>query len=154
MLFLNSRRHTTAISGRRLHDRSYTQKVGHTCIIFGCLSIITGLIVIIIGVISETNRTTYIGISIVILGVVLFLITLICFYAKLNICYNNWAYRSRVLPTNNIETPQPASATVITLSSFVGSPAMTQKSQFIIPLEPPTPLTIVSEVEIHKVIDS
>jgi hypothetical protein len=132
-----------------MHDRTYTNKIGHSFIICSCLSIITGLVIIIFGVISNVKKTTFIGIGVLSVGVGFIFITLLCFYAKLHICYNNWAYRSRIVP-NTIETPHPATPGVISISPFVGSPGITQKSQCTTSLEPPTPLTIVSNVEIHN----
>jgi hypothetical protein len=84
----------------------------------------------------------YVGISIISLGVGFFLTTCVCLYGKLDICYNNWVYGSRILPVN-LETPQPAPLTTISHSLFVESPAIPQKRQS------PTPVTVISDVETH-----
>ncbi|CAF0976034.1 unnamed protein product [Adineta steineri] len=151
MLFLGGRTRNITTSGRGLHDESHTQKVGHSCIIGGCLSVTTGLILIIIGVISEVRNTTFIGVGVISLGVGFFLTTLVCFYAKLDICYNNWAYRTRITPAH-IETPQPAPAGAITTSPFVPSVLTTEKQQTLMPDENPSPTTVVSHAEIHKIL--
>ena len=119
--------------------------MGHSFIVCGCISIIIGLILIVVGVSSATSRTMYIGIGIISLGVGFFLMTFVCLYGKLDICYNNWAYRSRVLPVN-LETPQPAPVNTVTHSPFVGSPAVLEK-------RPSHVLTTgVSDIEINKVV--
>jgi hypothetical protein len=127
--------------------------VGQSCIIFGCLSIITGLILIVVGIISEVKKTTFVGIGIISLGGGLFLTTLVCFYGKLNICYNNWAYRSRVLPVNP-ETPHPTPAGVAAISPFTKSTTATQNQHSTIPLDTQSPITVVSEADIHKLVIS
>ena len=145
MLFLNGRARNAAVSGFGLHSPNYTQKVGHSCIVGGCLSIVTGLILIVVGVISEKKKTTYIGAGVIGLSVGCFLVTLVCFYAKLDICYNNWAYRARVLPANS-GTPQ-----AIPPSTAVRSPlAAKEKVASTITHDMPAPLTTVSDVEVHK----
>lgn len=145
MLFLNGRTRNPTISGVGLHNQNYTQKVGHSCIVGGCISIVTGIILIVVGVISEEKKTTYIGAGIIGLGVGCFLVTLVCFYAKLDICYNNWAYRARVLPASN-GTPQ-----AILPSTTARSP-LTVEEKVPSPITPdmPVPLTTVSEVDVHK----
>ena len=105
MLFLNSRARNVTISGMSLHDRSCPHKRGHSLIIGGCLAVMTGLILIVVGAVSDIKNTTFIGVGIISLGVGFFLMTLVCFYAKLDTCYNNWAYRTRVIPVKT-ETPQ------------------------------------------------
>ena len=60
---------------------------------------------IVFGVILERVNTKLIGIGIICLGLGFVLMTLVCFYAKLFICYNNWAYRTRVLPMNVVASP-------------------------------------------------
>ena len=57
MLFLNSRARNPTATGLSMQDRSFPQKMGHSCIILGCLSIVTGLVLIVIGVISEVKKT-------------------------------------------------------------------------------------------------
>lgn len=152
MLFLNSRVRNTAISGVIMRDQSYTHKMGHSFIISGCLLVITGLILIVIGAISEVKKTTiFIGIGVISFGIGFFLITLVCFYGKLDICYNNWAYRSRVSPTN-IETPRPVPTVGVLNSPLIDSSATTQKQQFTAPIEIPAPITAISSLEIHKVV--
>jgi hypothetical protein len=119
--------------------------MGHSFIICGCLSIITGIILIVIGVSSATSRTMYVGIGIITLGVGFFLTTLVCLYGKLDICYNNWAYRARVLPVN-LETPQPAPVNTVSHSPFIESPVVLEKHPS------PAQVTVVSEIEINKVV--
>ena len=134
-----------------MHDRSATHKVGHTCIIFGCLSVITGLILIVVGIISRVHNTTFVGIGIISLGGGLFITTLVCFYGKLDIYYNNWAYRSRVLPVNP-ETPRPTPPGVAAISPFAKSTTATEKQQSTIPLDTQSPITVASEIDIHKLV--
>lgn len=143
MLFLNSRTRNHAVSGVSMHDQSYTSKMGHSFIICGCLSIVIGLILIVVGVISEVKKTTFIGIGIISLGVGFFLTTLVCLYGKLDICYNNWAYRSRVLPAHPENLRQPPICGPSN-SPFADSPAAGKETQ--------PPVTVISDVEIHKVI--
>ncbi|CAF1194111.1 unnamed protein product [Adineta steineri] len=83
-----------------MRDQPVTHKIGHSCIITSCLSLIIGLVLIVTGVISETKKTTFIGIGIITLGVGFFLTTIVCFYAKLKICYRNWAYGPPISPLN------------------------------------------------------
>jgi hypothetical protein len=125
--------------------------MGHSFIICGCLSIITGLILIVVGVISEVKKMTFIGIGIISLGVGFFLITLVCLYGKLDTCYNNWAYRSRVLPIN-LETPRPAPIGGVSNSPYVESSAPAQKQESILPKEIGPPITVISDADIHKVV--
>jgi hypothetical protein len=125
--------------------------MGHSFIICGCLSIVTGLILIVIGAISEVKKTTFIGIGIISLGVGFFLTTFVCLYGKLDICYNNWAYRSRVLPLN-IQTPRPTPIGGVSNSPFVESTVTTQKRQSIASKEIQAPITVISDVEIHNVV--
>jgi hypothetical protein len=134
-----------------MHDRSYTHKIGHSCIILGCLCIVIGLILIVIGVTSDIKNTTFVGIGVLSLGVGLFLSTLGCFYGKLNICYNNWAYRSRVLPAN-LETPRPVPIGDVQISPFAPSPPAAQKQQSAVPLDTQSPITLISEADIHKLV--
>ncbi|UJR36573.1 hypothetical protein I4U23_029292 [Adineta vaga] len=136
-----------AISGVGLHNQNYTHKVGHSCIVCGCLSIVIGLILIIVGVISEIKKTTFIGAGVIGLGVGCFLMTLVCFYAKLDICYNNWAYRSRVLPANS-EIPQSAPPGIKTRSPFV----KIEKQQTSTSPKTLVPSTVASEIEVHKIV--
>jgi hypothetical protein len=136
-----------------MNDRPYTHKIGNTCIICGCLSIITGLILIVIGITSQARRTIFIGIGIIILGAAFFLTTLVCVYGKLNIHYNNWAYRSRVLPTN-VETPRPVPPDIVSCSSFIEPSAGSPRRQLSVPLEIQRPIAVISDVEIHRVVTS
>ncbi|CAF1299668.1 unnamed protein product [Adineta ricciae] len=145
MLFLNGRARNAAVSGFGLHSQNYTQKVGHSCIVGGCLSIVTGLILIVVGVISEVKKTTYIGAGVIGLGVGCFLVTLVCFYAKLDICYNNWAYRARVLPASS-GTPQANPPSTTARSPL----AAEEKLPSAITPDMPAPLTTISDVEVHK----
>jgi hypothetical protein len=150
MLFLNTGVRHTAISGMGMRNQSYTNKMGHSFIICGCLSLIIGLILIVIGVISEVKKTTFIGIGVISTGIGFFLTTLVCFYGKLDTCYNNWAYRSRVLPLNH-ETRRPTPTDAISNYRFVQSPAAASKRQSILI---PAPFTVTSDIEIHKIISA
>lgn len=152
MLFFNSRARNGPMPTSASDDQSFTQKMGHSFIIFGSICLVSGLIVIVIGVISDARKTTYIGIGILSLAVALFILTLVCFYAKLDICYNNWAYRSRVVPIN-IETPRPASDGNIRNASPSASPlAHVVKRQPSISVAVSTPFTTVSEIDANKII--
>lgn len=159
MLFLNSGTRNPTVTGVSMRDRSVPQKMGQSCIIFGCLSIVIGLILIVIGIISEVKKTIFIGIGIISLGVGFFLTTIVCFYGKLDIYYNNWAYRSRVLPTNNnvnnnnkrhepvaVDTERRPSRTEVVNSI--------PKRTSIVPIESQSPITIISDAEIHKIVIS
>lgn len=150
MLFLSSRPPNGTTVGGSMNDRPYTQKMGHSFIICGCLSIIIGLILIVLGVISEIKKTTFIGIGILSLGVGFFLMTLVCLYGKLDICYNNWIYRSRVIPIN----PQVPQIATRDLDGRTHSPVQIQKRSSLIPACSPAPLTVVSDMEINKFVPS
>ena len=91
------------------------------------------MILIVFGVILERANTKLIGVGIISLGVGLFLLTLVCFYAKLDICYNNWAYRTRVLPMNVVAPPRAGSSRIS--------------------LAPANPLTMVSKVIVAPTIN-
>jgi len=143
MLFLNSRARNPTATGLSMQDRSFPQKMGHSCIILGCLSIVTGLVLIVIGVISEVKKTIFVGVGIISLGGGFFLTTLVCFYGKLDICYNNWAYRSRVLPTNT-NRPNPPTTT-----DAERKPSQTEIAKRT---ESQAPTTIVSDAEIQKIV--
>ncbi len=149
MLFLNSGARNVTIAGIITHDRPYTHKMGHSFIVCSCLSIIIGLILIIVGVSSAASKTTFVGIGIISLGVGLFLTTFVCLYGKLDRCYNNWAYRSRVLPVN-LETPRPIPLSTVSHSPFIESPAAISKLQSLGLRHSPEPLTTISDVEIPK----
>ncbi|CAF2770498.1 unnamed protein product [Rotaria sp. Silwood2] len=151
MFFFNGRIRNPNIIPIVVSDRSYTHKVGHSCIIAGCLSIIIGLSLIITGLISETKKTTLIGIGVISLGVGFFITTLVCFYGKLNICYHNWAYGQNVAPLN-IQTPQQATASAISMGPYTESLSVTQKIQSRIPFASSTPMTMLSDLEINNVI--
>lgn len=153
MLFLGGRTRNLAVSGGSMQDRSIPQKMGHSCILCGCLSIVTGLILIIVGIISELKKTTFIGVGVITLGVGFFLTTFVCFYGKLDICYNNWAYRSRVLPSN-AEAAQATPADAARKPTVVKLPELTEKEGSIGRIASQTPITIVSEAEIRKVVIS
>ena len=152
MLFFNSRARNGPMPTTAAADQTYTQKMGHSCIIFGCICLVSGLIVIVIGVISDTRKTTYIGIGIISLAVGFFLLTLVCFYGKLDVCYNNWAYRTRVVPIN-IETPRPPSeGGPQNGSPFTYPPVPPVKRQPSISVAVPTPFTTVSEIDANRVV--
>jgi hypothetical protein len=151
MFFFNGRIRTAHIVPVITRDRPSTYKVGHSCIIAGCLSIIIGLILILIGLISETEKTTFFGIGSISLGLGLFLTTLVCFYTQLNICYHNWAYGSHVT-RSHIANSQPTAAGDISMSYCTGSTAMVQKVPAITPLSHPKSVKKLSNVEINKVI--
>ena len=152
MLFFNSRARNGPMTTTAGGDQSYTQKMGHSCIIFGCICLVSGLIVIVIGVISDTRKTTYIGIGIISVAVGFFLLTIVCFYAKLDTCYNNWAYGSRVVPIN-IETPRPPSeGGAQNGSPFAYPPTPVVKRQPSISVAIPTPFTTVSEIDANRVV--
>lgn len=158
MLFFNSRARNGPMPTAGGADRSYTQKMGHSCIIIGCICLVSGLIVIVIGVISDIRQTTYIGIGVVGLAIGFFLTTLVCFYGKLDICYNNWAYRSRVVPIS-IETPRPLSTGGIQNGSPFTYPPVTPpaplppvKRQPSISVAVPTPFTTVSDIDANRIV--
>ncbi|CAF3569715.1 unnamed protein product [Rotaria socialis] len=158
LFFSNARIHNPHIIPIVVSDRSHTHKLGHSCIIVGCLSIIIGLSLIIRGVISETKKATLIGIGIISLGVGLFTTILVCFYGKLNIYYHNWAYGQRVVPLN-IETPHEGRQSGgggggggISMAPYSESLSVTQKIQPTIPLSSSSSMTMLSDLEINKVI--
>ena len=148
MLFLNSRTVNGAPVSLGMSHRSYTQKMGHSFIICGCFSMITGLILIVLGMISEIKKTTFIGIGVISLGVGFFLMTVVCLYGKLDICYNNWVYRTRVKP-NNPEPSQTAPPGVIPHAHTV----IPKQTSLVCPASP-GPTTVISEVEINTVAPS
>jgi len=134
------------------HDRSYTNRIGHSCIIAACLWIIIGLILIVIGVISETEKPTFFSIGTISLGVGFFLTILVCFYTELNKCYHNWAYGSHITPSH-VENSQLATAGDISMS-YVGSITATQKVPMITSLPPQKTVKTLSNVRTNKVIIS
>jgi hypothetical protein len=101
MFFFNGRIRNAHIVPMITQDRTYTHKIGHSFVIISCLSIVIGLLLIVIGNISETQKSKFFGIGIITLSLGFFLITLICFYSKLAICYYNWAYGSHVTPSTS-----------------------------------------------------
>lgn len=148
--FSNGRLHNPHIIPVVVSDRSYTHKVGHSCIIAGCLSIIIGLALIFTGLFSETKRTTLIGIGVISAGVGFFITTLVCFSGKLNICYHNWAYGQNVVPLN-MESPREGRHRGISMGPFSESLSVTQKIQSTIPISSSSPITLLSDLEINKV---
>jgi len=82
---------------------TYTNKVGQSIIIAGCLSIILGLLLILIGFISETDKSTYFGVGSISFTIGFFLSTFTCFYTTLDRCYQNWIYRTHITPST-VET--------------------------------------------------
>lgn len=147
MLFLNSRPLNGTTASSSMNERSYTQKMGHSFIVCGCLSIIVGLILIVLGVISEMKKTTFIGVGIISLGIGFFLMTLVCLYGKLDICYNNWVYRSRVRPTN----PRTLQTTAGGPVEIRHSPRQIQQRSSFLPECSPAPVTIISDMDINKI---
>jgi hypothetical protein len=131
-------------------DRPYTNKASHSCIIAGCLWIIIGLILIVIGYISETEKPTFFSIGIISFGIGFFLTILVCFYTELNKCYHNWAYSSHITPSH-IEHSQLATAGDISMS-YTGSIAATQKVTIIKSLPPQKPVKRLSNVRMNEVI--
>ncbi|CAM4925507.1 unnamed protein product [Rotaria socialis] len=133
LFFSNARIHNPHIIPIVVSDRSHTHKLGHSCIIVGCLSIIIGL------------------------SVGLFTTILVCFYGKLNIYYHNWAYGQRVVPLN-IETPHEGRQSGggggggISMAPYSESLSVTQKIQPTIPLSSSSSMTMLSDLEINKVI--
>ncbi|CAF4443391.1 unnamed protein product, partial [Rotaria socialis] len=83
---------------------------------------------------------------------------LVCFYGKLNIYYHNWAYGQRVVPLN-IETPHEGRQSGgggggggISMAPYSESLSVTQKIQPTIPLSSSSSMTMLSDLEINKVI--
>ncbi|CAF2399248.1 unnamed protein product [Rotaria sp. Silwood2] len=139
------------IAPANVRGGSYTYKLSHLCIICGSLAIVIGLILIVVGVIYEVENTKFIGIGLISFGVLCFLFKIIYFYGKLDICYNNWIYRTRVVPINH-GTSQPRPAGALSTSPRPKTPGTTQKPSYIIPPEPPTRKTVISDIEIHNVL--
>ena len=143
MFFTNTALRHTHVSPLGLDHQPSTHRVGSSCVILGCLSTIFGLILIGAGMISETEKTVYFGIGIINLGVGIFLTSFVCFYTKLCVCYNNWAYRPRETPVQD-EAPPCAP---IEMKATVLSPepaAATHMRPF------PMPVTIVSNIGIGQ----
>ena len=105
MFFFHSRPLNGSVPFIAVHGQAYTNNLGHTCLVVSCLAVIAGMTLIVFGVILERVNTKLIGIGIISLGLGFVLMTLVCFYAKLFIWYNNWAYRTRVLPMNVVASP-------------------------------------------------
>ncbi len=103
-------------------DRTYTHKVDHSFVIISCLSIVIGLLLIVIGYISETEKWKFFCIGIISLSLGLFLITLVCFYSKLTIYYHNWAYGSHVTPSN-VETSVMITVGNLRIVYLTGTPS-------------------------------
>ena len=140
MFFFNGRIRNAHIAPMILRDRPYTNKLGHGCIITGCLVIIFGLTFIITGVISETKKNTFFGIGIMTLSIGFCFTVIVCFYTKLNICYRNWAYGPHIL-SNKIDSTHTVIST-ISLSPLATNSVMQQKTGHMIPL---------SNISKHKV---
>jgi hypothetical protein len=100
MFFFNGRIRNAHIVPMITPDPTYTQKIGQSFVVFSCLSIVIGLLLIVIGHISETEKWTFFGFGIISLSLGLFLVTLVCFYSQLSIYYHNWAYGSHITPSN------------------------------------------------------
>ncbi|CAF0809929.1 unnamed protein product [Rotaria sp. Silwood1] len=151
MLFLNGRTRHTGISPMNVRNGSYTHKLSHLSVIGGSLSIVTGLILIVVGVIYEVQSTKFIGIGLISFGVLCLLMKIIHFYGKLDICYNNWIYRTRVVPINH-ETSQPKPIGALSVPPRPKSPETTPKQSYVVPPEPSTRRTVISGIEIHNVL--
>lgn len=150
MFFFNGRIRNPHIIPIVVGQQAYSTTVSNSFIIAGCLSIIIGLALIITGGISETKKTTFIGIGIISLGVGFFITTMVCFYSKLDICYHNWAYGQNVVPLNT-ETPPPVTASNISMAPFAESVSVTQKIQSTMPMSATVPMTMTSDLEINNV---
>ena len=100
MFFFNGRIRNAHIVPMITHERRYTQTIGQSFVVFSCLSIVIGVLLIVIGNISETEKWKFFGFGIISLSLGLFLVTLVCFYSQLSIYYHNWAYGSHVTPSN------------------------------------------------------
>jgi FtsH-binding integral membrane protein len=142
MFFFNGRIRNTHIVPGITRDRPYTHKVGHSCTIVGCLSVVIGLIFIIISIISETKKTKFISIGIISLSVGFILTILVSFYTKFNTCYHNWAYGPHGV-SNKIDNMPTITIGAISISPLTNAPATTKKIESMIPL---------SNVGLNKVI--
>ncbi|CAF0988092.1 unnamed protein product [Didymodactylos carnosus] len=97
MLFASGR--SRGVTAMGLADRTMFQTIGRCFVIIGCITVIVGIILIIISVVSEKKETLYIGISIIGVGSICFIFMIIFIYCKLDVCWNNWTYRTRVVHT-------------------------------------------------------
>ena len=123
-------------------------KLPHSCMIFGSISVATGLILMVFGFIYDAQGIKLIGVGIISFGVGCFITTIVYVYGKLDIRYNNWICRARVAPRNS-EPGQPKPTNVVLTQPHIESSEMKQKSQVKTPLEPSVYLTGMSDMEIH-----
>jgi len=129
MFFFNGRIRNAHIAPMILRDQPRTLKIGHSYIISSCLSIIIGLALIFIGVTFETKKIVLIGSGIIILTVGFILTTLVCFCAKLKICYDNWAYGRHIIPCNS-ENSQTILENTMSVTSFIEPSARTKTTVY------------------------
>lgn len=114
MFFFNGRIRNAHIIPIVTHERSYTHRISQSGIIVSCLLVVIGLVLVIIGAISETDKATFFGIGITSLCLGFLFAILICSYTKLDVCYHNWAYGSHVSPSH-METSVIATAGAISI---------------------------------------
>lgn len=115
MFFFNGRIRNTHIIPVVTHERSYTHRISQSGIIVGCLLVVIGLVLIIMGTISEIDKATFFGLGITSLCFGLIFAVLICSYTKLDVCYHNWAYGSHISPSQ-MEASVTATATAGAIS--------------------------------------
>ncbi|CAF0913132.1 unnamed protein product [Rotaria sordida] len=151
MLFLNGRTRNPMMPPMNMRNGLYTYKLTNFFVICGSLVIVIGLILIVIGVIYEVNSTKFIGIGLICFGIFCFLMKIICLYGKLDICYNNWIYRTRVAPVKH-DSSQPKPIGTLSISPRPKSPGTIQKQSSVVPPEDPTHRTVISAIEIHNVL--
>ncbi|UJR09543.1 hypothetical protein I4U23_013780 [Adineta vaga] len=116
MFFFNGRIRNAHVAPVILRDDPYTHSIGHSCVITTCLLLIIGLTLIITGVISETKKTTLIGIGVISIGVSLFITTIFCCNTHVKICYRNWAHGPPTVRTH-YRRPQRILTTAMSISA-------------------------------------
>ena len=127
MFFFNGRVRNAHVAPIIMRDQPHIDKIGHSYIITSCLSIIIGLVLIFSGVTFETQKTILISCGIITLGIGFVLTTLICFYAQLKLCYDNWAYGSHIA-TYNSENSQIVIPNTMSISYFTETSKMTKNT--------------------------
>ncbi|CAF3411484.1 unnamed protein product [Rotaria socialis] len=151
MLFLNSRARNMMVAPMHSRGVSYTNKFFQPWLTFGSILLVTGTILIVVGVLNEVKTTKYIGICFIGFGAVCFLSKIVHYYGKLDICYNNWIYRSHVTPVHN-DAPQPKPPNIISIPAYTKSSDMAHTTAFSASAAASTCRTIISSIEIHKVV--
>lgn len=130
MFFFNGRIRNAHIVPIVTHERSHTHRISQSGIIIACLLVVIGLVFVIIGAISETNKANFFGIGITSLCLGFLFAIFICSYTKLDVCYRNWAYGSHISPSQ-METSVTATAGAISIHYNAAAISVIQRPSLI-----------------------